>query len=382
MDLNNLKLIRNEIDNIDSEILKLFIKRMALTKNVADYKRKNNMPIYQKGRENEVLDRISSLSPKEYEKGARLLFANIMDISKSLQNDILGDAKSFLEQARLDTSPSVACQGTKGSYSQAAYEALFESKGSLQFCETFEEVFKAVDAGKVDYGILPIENNTAGDVAQTYELLTKYNIYISKAVAIQINHVLASVEDAEFSDIKNVYSHEQALRQCNTFFSENPQLSPKVYKNTAIAAKIVAESKDKTISAICSAYSAKLYGLKILKTNISNTENNFTRFICISKQLEIEENADTISVAISTRNEPASLYRLLTKFAVSGLNLTKIENKPLPATVKKEHEFDVLFYLDFTGSVKDSSVAKLISSLESEMKYFKFLGNYKSIIKR
>lgn len=378
----DLKSIRNQIDDIDSEILKLFVERMALASDVADYKRKNGIEVYQKGREIEVLERISKLSPAKFEKGAKLLFANIMDISKTLQTDILSEDVRFTAKTTHKQNPSVACQGTKGSYSQVAYEALFGESGNLAFCETFDEVFKAVDNGKVDYGILPIENNTAGDVAQTYELMNKYKFYISKVVAIPVNHVLACVKGADFSQISRVYSHEQALRQCSGFFEKNPSISPKIYENTATAAKMVADKDDSTIAAICSAESAKLYNLEIIRTEIADNIENYTRFICISKELEIDEDADTISVALSTRNEPAALYRLLTQFAVNGLNLTKIENKPLPATVKKEHEFDVLFYLDFTGSVKDSSVSKLLNSLENGMKYYKFLGNYKSIIKK
>lgn len=378
----DLKSIRNKIDDIDKKILELFVERMALASDVANYKRQNGMEVYQEGRENEVLERISKLSPPEFEKGARMLFANIMDISKTLQTDILSDEGKFNAKAGQKINPHVACQGTKGSYSEVAYEALFSGDSSLEFHETFDEVFKAVDNGKVDYGILPIENNTAGDVAQTYELMNKYNFYISKVVAIPINHVLACVKGADFSQINKVYSHEQALRQCSGFFENNPSLMPKVYENTATAAKMVAEKGDFKISAICSAESARLYNLDIIRTEIADNLENYTRFICISKDLEIDDDADTISVALSTRNEPAALYRLLTKFAVNGLNLTKIENKPLPATVKKEHEFDVLFYLDFTGSVRDLSVSRLLNSLENGMKFYKFLGNYKSIIKK
>lgn len=376
----DLKSIRNQIDDIDSKILELFVERMALASDVADYKRQNGLEVYQHGREKEVLERISKLSPKEFEKGARMLFANIMDISKTLQTDILSDEGKFTTTTVQKINPKVACQGTKGSYSEVAYESLFGKNSSLEFHETFDEVFKAVDNGKVDYGILPIENNTAGDVAQTYELMNKYSFYISKVVAIPVKHVLACVKGSDFSQISKVYSHEQALRQCSGFFENNPSIAPKVYENTATAAKMVAEKGDFTVAAICSTESAMLYNLEIIRTEIADNLENYTRFICISKELEIDEDADTISVALSTRNEPAALYRLLTKFAVNGLNLTKIENKPLPATVKKEHEFDVLFYLDFTGSVRDRSVSRLLNSLESGMKFYKFLGNYKSII--
>ena len=378
IDLNE---IRTEIDKIDTEILQLFVKRMALASDVADYKKAKGMPIYQADREVQVLDRVSKSSPPKFEKGARLLFANIMDISKSLQTDILSETALPKPNPRKTGVPKVACQGTSGSYSQVAYEALFD-KGDLSFCDTFEEVFKAVDSRIVDYGILPIENNTAGDVAQTYELMNKYSFYISRAVAIPINHVLAGVKGANFEDISLVYSHEQALRQCSGFFGKNVHLKPKTFENTATAAKMVTGKGDKSIAAICSAESARLYGMEIIRENISDNSENYTRFICITKHLELDNDADTISVALSTRNTPAALYRLLTKFAVNGLNLTKIENKPLPATVKKEHEFDVLFYLDFTGSIKDENVSKLLSSLETDMKFYKFLGNYKSVIKK
>lgn len=236
-------------------------------------------------------------------------------------------------------------------------------------------MFEAVENGSADYGVLPIENSTAGDIRQTYDLLAKYNFYICKRTQIKINHCLAAKPGA---DIKTIYSHEQALKQCFGFLKGYPARQVP-YANTALAAEMVANSDDNTIAAICSERCAELYGLETVKRDIADNPDNTTRFICISKRPEVTPDADIISICMSLPHTTGSLYRMLIRFALYGLNITKIESAPVPQAKQdiKRETFDVVFYLDFEGNVLDPEVVRLMTILEEEMKYFKFLGNYK-----
>ncbi len=373
MDLSE---IRKEIDSIDDELLALFLKRMELCNGVAKYKKENNMAVFQRGREDDILQRMQSKSPDRMKKGTRLFYRNIMDISKSIQQQLLTEIQPYDFVPVKNTSVSIACPGASGSNTEQACKKLF-SDSDIKFYPEFADVFEAVDKGEADYGVLPIENSTAGEVSQTYRLLSNYDFYICKSTDIKITHCLAAKSGSE---IKKIYSHEQALMQCSGFI-RNGGYVQSGYANTALAAEMVANSDDNTIGAICSPECAKLYGLEIIADDIGDNKDNKTRFICISKRPEIEENADTISICLSLPNTSGSLYAMLTKFAYYGLNLTKIESAPVPETWKdsKTDAFDVIFYLDFEGSVKSEDVNVLMRNLEKDMRYYKFLGNYRHV---
>ncbi|MCM1055603.1 MAG: chorismate mutase [Bacteroides sp.] len=378
--------IRKKIDETDGEILRLFSERMELCEQVADYKKKNGMPVFQGGREKQVLDGIEAKTEPHLRSASRLLFSQIMEISKCLQTERL------TEYERADTTavkpdPKIACPGIRGSYTEEACRRVFGKNARIDYYDTFEQVFGAVSGGEAEYGIVPIENSTAGGVDGTYELFNRYDIHICRRLSIPVNHVLAA--RSEDCVIGRVVSHEQALHQCQGFLKElgcETAAAP----NTSIAARDVAESGDESIACICSQHCADLYGLKVLKREIADNNDNFTRFIVISKDLQIEENADMISVCLSLPHVTGSLYRLLTKFNYCGLNLTKIESRPMPKHIKQLFEaaetdkenFEVIFYLDFEGSLSDPSVSKLLKSLEKECVYYRFLGNYRDMDKK
>lgn len=378
---NNMDLseIRGRIDGIDAKIAELFLERMELAGDVARWKAENNMPVFQGKREEEILERMRGLAPEEMKLGTQLLFTNIMDISKCLQIERLSRSEIPEYTSEIKSNPRVACQGTQGSYSHAAYNLLFNS-GTVAFYDSFSDVFEAVEGGEADYGILPIENSTAGEVTQTYELMGQHDFYISRTVHVNVNHVLAAKKGVKESDVKMVFSHEQALRQCGDYLRQNPCFTVIPYHNTASAAKMVSENQSNELATICSEDCARIYGLDVLKKDIGINQSNYTRFICISKNLEVYDGANVVTVSMSLPHTAGALYRLLTKFAVNGLNLTKIESRPLPKNVGKESAFDVMFYLDFDGSIKNLSVVKLLNSLKEDLKYFKFLGNYKANI--
>lgn len=366
----DLKELRCQIDDIDKEILTLFSKRMQLCEDVARYKKENNLPIFQNDREAEVIRKIRERSSEHLADSSEALFSSIMDISKCLQQQKIFGSGEYKNHSPLLISENtkIACQGTDGANSQAAAKQFFGDK-PVTFYHNFEDVFKAVESGKMDFGVLPIYNSTAGSVTQTYDLMKKYSFYIAKTITLRIKHCLAVKKGTLISEIQAVYSHPQALAQCSHFIHEN-KFKQVSYENTATAAKYVAESNEK-IAAVCSPECAKLYGLEIIAEDISDSSPNFTRFICISKNFIKTENADIISVMLTIPNEKGSLYRLLAKFFANGLNLKRLESRPLA-----DGSFNVSFYLDFEGSLSDFRTSSILKALETELDDFRFLGNF------
>lgn len=367
MDLN---LLRTEIDKLDHEILNAFEKRMDLCRQVALYKKENNLPIFQEGREKEIIKKVREKCPEHLKDGSAALFTEIMDISKCLQQQELLKDRDFQQALPLDMNCTgkIGCQGTSGSNSETAARKLFE-KNEIVFYQEFEDVFNAVENGDIQFGIIPIHNSTAGSVTQNYDLMRKYNVYIVRTVKVEITNCLAVRKGTKPENIRKIYSHPQALKQCSGFLKKGGY-EPVESKNTATAAKYVSES-DFDCGAICSENCAELYDMEIIKTGISNVIPNFTRFICISKDFLVSDDAETIAVTLEIPNTKGSLYRLLTKFFVNDMNLEKIESRPVA-----DGSFDVMFYLDFTGNINNPKVKSLLTELSDELEYFKFLGNY------
>lgn len=371
----DLKELRNQIDDIDSEILKLFSKRMEVCRGVAEYKKEHDLPVMQGGREKQVLERVRANAPENLRDGAAMLFQNIMDISKCLQNEeIERTHKLFSPKPFIpENAAKIACQGTAGAYSEAACKKLFGDKPAV-FYHEFEDVFNAVESGEADYGILPLENSTIGTISETYSLMSKHSFNICSLVRVEITHCLAAAECAALETVKRVYSKEEALSQCSEYI-KNHGLARREYANTALSAEYVKEKNTPEAACICSKACAEMYGLKILDDRIADAYPNYTRFICFSRDYIAPEDADTISVCMTVPNTPGSLYRMLTKFSIAGLNLTKIESKNIAGS-----DFEVLFYLDFKGSCSDEKVVALLHDFENEMTFFRFLGSFKEVL--
>lgn len=371
----DLKELRNRIDDIDSEILELFSRRMEVCRGVAEYKKEHDLPVMQGGREKQVLERVRANAPDGLGDGAVMLFQNIMDISKCLQNEeIERTHKLFSPKPFIpENAAKIACQGTAGAYSEAACKKLFGDKPAV-FYHEFEDVFNAVESGEADYGILPLENSTIGTISETYSLMSKHCFNICSLVRVGITHCLAAAECATLESVKRVYSKEEALSQCSKYIKSRG-LTRREYANTALSAEYVREKNDPEAACICSKACAEMYGLKILNDQIADAYPNYTRFICFSKDYIAPADADTISVCVAIPNTPGSLYRMLTKFSVAGLNLTKIESKNIAGS-----DFEVLFYLDFKGSCSDIKVVSLLRDLENEMTFFRFLGSFKEVL--
>lgn len=372
MDLNE---IRSKIDEIDDEILDLFLERMDLATDVAKYKAANNMVVFQGDREKFIIDNVKKSSPEELRKSAAFLFMNIMDISKVSQiNAITPDTEiPYIKEAK--TRPSVAVQGIEGAYGHAAAKQLFTS-GNISYYAAFREVFEAVENGDVYYGVIPVENSTAGEVTANMELLEQHGVYICRTTKVECAHVLAAKRGVSESDIKILFGHEQAIRQCAGYIDEHSGLTVVPYHNNAAAAKMVAENPSGELGCICSAECAEMHGLAIVRKHIATDPNNCTRFICISKNLEVYDGADTVAVSLSIPNISGALYRLLTKFAVNGLSMSKIQSKPLPIDVKMKFPEDYMFYIEFTGNINDPKIRRLLKNFGDELNYFKFHGNF------
>ncbi len=273
-------------------------------------------------------------------------------------------------RAELPKQARVACQGVEGSFSHQAADQFFDEP-DIQFFEQFEEVFQAVEDGEVEFGILPIENSTAGSVIQVYDLMRKHNFYIIKDTKVLVRHNLLTSMECSVDDITDVYSHPQALSQCQDLFEQHPGLQAHEYSNTAAAAKFVAEQRSTRMAAIASAKCAQLYDLHLLQKDIQDVSGNATRFICISKTPGFSATANRISLCLTVPHKPGSLYHLLHKFALNNLNLCKLESRPYP-----KKKFEYLFYLDVEGRCDDFQVRWLLNDLNNQLGYFKFLGSY------
>ncbi len=377
----DLKDIRVKIDDIDDKILELFVERMELATDVARYKAENNMVVYQGDREKAIINDICGKTPDGLKKSAAFLFYNIIDISKCSQiNEITPDEPLDCKR-EIKSDPVVAVQGIEGAYGHAAYKKLF-TKGAPQFYASFGEVFAAVEEGAADYGVIPIENSTAGEVAANMDLLEQHNVFITRTVDVECAHVLAAKKGVSENDVKIIFGHEQAIRQCSEYLGARDGVTVIPYHNNAAAAKMVSENSSDNLGCICSAECAHLHGLDIVHADIASDPNNRTRFICISKQPEVYEGADTVSVSLSIPNISGALYRLLTKFAVNGISMSKIQSKPLPTGFKTPRFEDCMFYIEFEGSIDDPVIRKLLKNFEQEQNYFKFHGNFGNISRK
>lgn len=379
----NLDQLRVEIDEIDTQITDLFKKRMETALEVAKYKQENGIPVLNDRREKEVLHKVSEQIGEPFDGYARLLFNTIFDASRSCQNNYLArrsDLADRIDKAVEETpkifpkKAVVACQGVPGANSQAACEKLFEVP-NIMFFNSFEGVFNAVEKGLCQYGILPIENSSYGSVGSVYDLMQNYNFHIVKSIRLRISHNLMAKPGTEMSDIKEIFSHEQAIGQCGEFLKTLKDVKITVCENTAVAAKLVAESDRKDVAAISAKECLELYGLELLKKHIQVTDNNYTRFICISKKMEIYPGANKISLILSLPHIPRSLYHTIAKFAALGVNLTKLESRPIPGS-----DFEFLFYFDLDASVYSPELINLLSELEHQPETFVFLGCYTETI--
>lgn len=379
----DLKDLREKIDKIDDDMVRLFQERMKVAADIAEYKREQNMAVLDKSRERQKLNDLVGKTEEDFKSYMHVLYSLMFELSRSYQSRLL-NKETGLQKRISDAventdrlfprSAEVACQGVEGAYSQIACEKLFTMPNIMYF-NNFEGVFAAIDQGLCRYGVLPLENSTAGSVNKIYDLMIKYDFNIVRSTRLKVDHNLLVKKGTKLEDVKEIYSHEQAISQCAEFLKKLPNVKVIACENTAVAAKMVAESPRGDIAALSSRSCAELYNLACLAESVQDKGNNYTRFICISKKLEIYPGADKTSIMIMTDHKPGALYKLLSRFYALGINLTKLESRPLP-----DRDFEFMFYFDLETSVYSPEFITLIGELESSCEQFRYLGSYSEMV--
>jgi len=374
MDLSEL---RATLDDIDQQIVALYEKRMDVCGQVAAYKIETGKRVFDKEREQQKLNTVSGLTHNEFNaRGIRELFEQIMAISRKYQYQLIAEHQgmgrlAFIEMQEIDCKKCrVVFQGAEGAYSQAAMMKYFGDEVDSFNVDTFRDAMLAIDEGSADFAVLPIENSSAGVVSEIYDLLVEFENYIVGEQIIEIEHCLMASPGTKLEDIKTVYSHPQSLMQSAHYLFEKgwQQIS---MKNNAFAAKKVAEDKDSAQAAIASEVAARIYGLDILERGVNDLKNNSTRFIIITNQKVFAKEAAKISLCFEVSHESGALYHALSHLMYNGLNMTKIESRPLPG-----RNWEYRFFLDFEGNLKDSAVKNALRGLREETRNMKILGNY------
>lgn len=373
---------REKIDRIDRELVKLFCERMQVSADVAEYKRTVSKPITDAARERALLAKVSDLAGEEMEDYCRTLYATILSISKAYQHERLNTSsklKEKIEKAKSETPyhlparAKVACQGVEGAYSLKAAEKMFDCP-EISFYKTFGDVFAAIESGECRYGMLPIENSTAGSVTQIYDLMSEHRFYIVRSLRLKIDHCLLAKKDTKKEEVTEVVSHPQALSQCAGYLAKMENVRQTPFANTAKAAEFVKTAQN-GVAAIADRACAELYGLAVIDEDIQDNGNNYTRFICISKTPEIYPGADKTSIILTVPHKPGSLSRLLAQIDAMNINLTKLESRPIPG-----HDFEFLFYFDLESPIESPALLRLLGELESTSEKFRYLGTYREVL--
>ena len=373
--------IREKIDAVDDQLLDLFLQRMDLSEEVAAYKNEHHLPILNKERERAILAKVTEKSG-EKERYAYHLFSTLFELARSRQAELidaptrvgaqikaaLADMNEVFPQTGL-----VACQGVEGANSQVACDRLLP-RGNIVYVKTFQAVVSAVESGLCKFGVLPIENSSNGSVRAVYELLQDHNLTIVRSTRLCIRHELLALPGVKMGDITEIYSHEQAIGQCSKFLNSLNGVRVIPCDNTAAAAKMVAERGDRHVAAISSHPCAALYGLETVSDEIQDSDNNYTRFICVTKDPMIYAGASRISLIIACDNKPGALYEILSKLAALGINMTKLESCPVTG-----RNFEFIFFLELEASVQEPGVLAMLEELERSCAGFHFLGNYAEV---
>ncbi len=384
--MKDLLLIRDEIDKVDSEITALYLKRMQLTSEVAEYKIQTGKKVFDKERERDKLQRLSALVPGSFLKhGIRELFEHIMSISRKRQYQLLTEhgmeePNEFEQVDKIDAQGSrIVFQGVEGAYAHIAMNKYFGGGMDGAALDSFHvdswrEAMEAIQSGEADYAVLPIENSTAGVVAENYDLLMEYDNYIVGEQIIPIRHCLLGQQDAELSDITSVYSHPQALAQCDRYLQQHEEWDCAREGNTAVAACKVKRSGKKHKAAIASELTARLYGLKVLEENIQDNSENSTRFIIVTNRKIFLKGAQKMSICLEIRHQSGSLYHALSHIIYNDLNMNFIQSRPLKD--REGTNWQYRFFIDFKGNLNESAVANALRGLAEECETMRVLGNY------
>lgn len=382
--MSELDALRQKIDEIDQKMVQLYEERMDTCREVGMYKLRNQMPILDSSREADVLRKKADLIHNpEMRPYVIALYEQIMAQSRMIQTKLInawspakqrayGEYQEALHLSKwFPESDRVIYQGQPGAYGEEATIQYFGEDCDRTNARSFEGVFIAIREGLGGYGVLPIENSSTGSINDVYDLLGKYGCYIVGETTVQVEHCLMGVPGSSLGSITDVYSHEQGFFQCRDFLKDFPQWNQNIEANTAASAKMVANMKDPRKAAIASRRAAKIYGLDILAERINSNNNNYTRFVVVAEKPCYAEKADKVSVVFTVPHTEGSLHRILSVFAANGLNLLKLESRPIPG---KSWEYN--FFADFTGNLRLEGMDDVIHQLIDETLSFRILGNY------
>lgn len=373
--------IRAKIDAVDDQLLSLFLERMALSEEVASYKNQHHLPILNKQREREILAKVTERAGDK-ERYAYHLYSTLFELARSRQAELISVPTRVAERVEAALKDGgeifpqtglVACQGVEGANSQVACDRLLP-RGNIMYVKSFQAVAAAVESGLCKFGVLPIENSSNGSVRAVYQLLQEHDLSIVRSARLCIRHELLALPGVRPEDITEIYSHEQAIGQCSKFLGGLKDVKVIPCGNTAAAAKMVAESGSRRAAAISSHPCAALYGLECVNGNIQDSDNNYTRFICVTKKPVIYAGANRVSLIIAFENKPGALYDILSKLAALDINMTKLESCPVAGS-----DFEFIFFLELEASVQNPSVLAMLEEMERSCAQFQFLGSYTEV---
>ncbi|MGN0157752.1 MAG: prephenate dehydratase [Brotaphodocola sp.] len=369
---------RKELDSIDSQIVKLFEKRMEICGDVARSKIESGKAVLDSEREKQKLASVRELAHGEFNRQAvQELFAQMMTISRRFQYGLLAEHGRTMELGfeKVTDIPKkgvrVVHQGVEGAYSHAATLMYFGEDAEVYHVQTFEDAMREVWDEKTDYAVLPIENSSAGAVIDNYDLLMKYQIHIVAEVFLPVSHCLLGHPDAELSDIRTVFSHPQALMQCSDYLNSHREWKQVKLENTAVAAQKVVRDGDKSQAAVASEIAGKLYGLKPLVSGIQNNQGNTTRFIVLSKKAIYRADAAKVSISFELPHRSGTLYNLLSNFIFNGVNMRMIESRPIPG-----RNWEYRFFIDIEGNLDEPRISNALTAIAQEAQNLRILGNY------
>ena len=381
--MEELKDIREEIDRIDDGIIDLFMRRMDCAEHVTSYKAAHHMPVLDKSRERDLLAKVAERVPHEMRSYIEVLFQLLMEASRNRQDRRLGRQSATVDdiERALGAAPElfparafVACQGVEGAYQQMAADRIFHH-ANLAYFDTFDAVFRAVEEGFCRYGVLPIENSTAGSVNQVFDLMMRHNFHIVRTCRLKIDHNLLAKPGTGLEGIHHVYSHEQAINQCGEFISSLRGVQVHACENTAMASRMVAESERSDVAALASRTCAELYDLDVLARSVQDQGNNYTRFACIARDLAIYPGADRSTFMLVVSHEPGALYKILAKFYALDINIIKLESRPIP-----DRDFEFMFYFDVDCPAAAPEFLTLVRSLDGACEELRYLGSYREVV--
>lgn len=372
--MEDLGYLRNQINEIDEQLVDLFLRRMEIVHSVAEYKKQNSLNVKDRSREEEILNKYLQRADDEARKQQiKEFIENLMYISRKAQREIM-------QNEVFEASGESICKGSKAGFlgvlGSFSHQALVEySGGSAEAvsCKNFKEIFEALDRGEIEYGILPIENSSTGSITEVYDLLGNYNFFINGEKCLGIEQNLLGISGTEMSDIKEVYSHTQGFLQCSKFLNKHNKWKLMPYLNTAGSAEFIKRENNNSKVCIAGRNAAKLYGLSILKENINNSSSNMTRFILINRKMSFSHECDKVSIVISLPHKVGALYKILKHFEDNNCNLVKIESRPII-----DESWHYFFYIDFNGNLSDKNTIDALRCIENESLYYKLLGNFKS----